>query len=117
MLNLLAQMGVSVSVQDNRGVELCASSVTHPAAPYELVKTMRASILTLGPLVARFGYARVSLPGGCAIGARHVDLRIQALEKLGAEITVDHGYVEARTKRLRGTTFRFPKITVTGTGN
>jgi UDP-N-acetylglucosamine 1-carboxyvinyltransferase len=73
--------------------------------------------LTLGPLVARFGYARVSLPGGCAIGARPVDLHIQALEKLGAEITVDHGYVEARTKRLRGATFRFPKITVTGTEN
>ena len=78
---------------------------------------MRASVLTLGPLVARFGYARVSLPGGCAIGARPIDLHIQALEKLGAKITVDHGYVEARATRLHGTTFRFPKITVTGTEN
>jgi len=81
------------------------------------VKTMRASVLTLGPLVARFGYARVSLPGGCAIGARPIDLHIQALETLGAEIRVEHGYVEARGKRLRGGTFRFPKITVTGTEN
>jgi UDP-N-acetylglucosamine 1-carboxyvinyltransferase len=86
-------------------------------APYELVKTMRASVLTLGPLVARFGYAKVSLPGGCAIGARPIDLHIQALEKLGADITVEHGYVEARAKRLRGATLRFPKITVTGTEN
>jgi UDP-N-acetylglucosamine 1-carboxyvinyltransferase len=78
---------------------------------------MRASVLTLGPLVARFGHARVSLPGGCAIGARPVDLHIQALEALGAETHVDHGYVEARAKRLRGATFRFPKITVTGTEN
>jgi len=94
-----------------------AETVSHAEAPYELVKTMRASVLTLGPLVARFGYARVSLPGGCAIGARPIDLHIQALEKLGAEIHVDHGYVEARAKRLKGTTFRFPKITVTGTEN
>jgi UDP-N-acetylglucosamine 1-carboxyvinyltransferase len=81
------------------------------------VKTMRASVLTLGPLVARFGYARVSLPGGCAIGARPIDIHIQALQRLGAEIIVEHGYVEARTKRLRGATYRFPKITVTGTEN
>jgi UDP-N-acetylglucosamine 1-carboxyvinyltransferase len=94
-----------------------AETISHAEAPYELVKTMRASVLTLGPLVARFGYARVSLPGGCAIGARPIDLHIQALEKLGAEIHVDHGYVEARAKRLRGATFRFPKITVTGTEN
>ncbi len=94
-----------------------AETVSLQEAPYELVKTMRASVLTLGPLVARFGYARVSLPGGCAIGARPIDLHIQALEKLGAEIYVEHGYVEARAKRLRGATFRFPKITVTGTEN
>jgi UDP-N-acetylglucosamine 1-carboxyvinyltransferase len=78
---------------------------------------MRASVLTLGPLVARFGYARVSLPGGCSIGARPIDLHIQALEKLGATISVDHGYVEARATRLHGAAFRFPKITVTGTEN
>jgi UDP-N-acetylglucosamine 1-carboxyvinyltransferase len=94
-----------------------AENVSHAEAPYELVKTMRASVLTLGPLVARFGYARVSLPGGCSIGARPIDLHIQALEKLGATTTMEHGYVEARAKRLRGATFRFPKITVTGTEN
>src|ERR1700735_1258078 len=97
--------------------EIQAETVSHAEAPYDLVKTMRASVLTLGPLVARFGYARVSLPGGCAIGARPIDLHIQALEKLGATISVDHGYVEARAERLHGTTFRFPKITVTGTEN
>src|SRR5215831_15603998 len=119
MAKLLAHMRCRVESPDIPPSEFTiqAESVSHVEAPYELVKTMRASILTLGPLVARFGYARVSLPGGCAIGARPVDLHIQALEKLGAEITVDHGYVEARTKRLRGATFRFPKITVTGTEN
>ena len=119
MAKLLAHMRCRVESPDIPPSEFIiqAESVSHAEAPYELVKTMRASILTLGPLVARFGYARVSLPGGCAIGARPVDLHIQALEKLGAEITVDHGYVEARAKRLRGATFRFPKITVTGTEN
>lgn len=119
MAKLLAHMRCRIESPDIPPSEFIiqAESVSHAEAPYELVKTMRASILTLGPLVARFGYARVSLPGGCAIGARPVDLHIQALEALGADITVDHGYVEARTKRLRGTTFRFPKITVTGTEN
>src|SRR6202167_142008 len=78
---------------------------------------MRACVLALVPRLGRFGYARVSLPGGCAIGARPIDIHIQALEKLGAQISVEHGYVEARCKRLRGATFRFPKITVTGTEN
>jgi UDP-N-acetylglucosamine 1-carboxyvinyltransferase len=119
MAKLLAHMRCRVFSPDlpPSEFEIQAQTVSHAEAPYELVKTMRASILTLGPLVARFGYARVSLPGGCAIGARPVDLHIQALEKLGAEVTVDHGYIEARAKRLRGTTFRFPKITVTGTEN
>jgi UDP-N-acetylglucosamine 1-carboxyvinyltransferase len=119
MAKLLAHMRCRVESPDIPPSEFIiqAETVSHAEAPYELVKTMRASILTLGPLVARFGYARVSLPGGCAIGARPVDIHIQALEKLGADIIVDHGYVEARTKRLRGTTFRFPKITVTGTEN
>ncbi len=94
-----------------------AEAVSQAEAPYELVKTMRASVLSSARLLLRFGYARVSMPGGCAIGARPVDLHIQGLEKLGAEISVDHGYVEARAKRLRGATFRFPKITVTGTEN
>ena len=119
MAKLLAHMCCQVETPDIPPSEftLRAETVSHAEAPYELVKTMRASVLTLGPLVARFGYARVSLPGGCAIGARPIDLHIQALEKLGAEISVEHGYVEARAKRLRGARFRFPKITVTGTEN
>jgi UDP-N-acetylglucosamine 1-carboxyvinyltransferase len=121
MAKLLAHMRCRVESPDLPPSQFTiqAETVTpsHAEAPYELVKTMRASVLTLGPLVARFGYARVSLPGGCAIGTRPIDLHIQALEKLGAQVSVDHGYVEARAKRLRGTTFRFPKITVTGTEN
>jgi len=119
MAKLLAHMRCKVESPDIPPSEFIirAESVSHAEAPYDLVKTMRASVLTLGPLVARFGYARVSLPGGCAIGARPIDLHIQALEQLGATITVDHGYIEAKAGRLRGTTFRFPKITVTGTEN
>src|ERR1019366_2757834 len=119
MAKLLAHMRCKVQSPDipPSSFVIQAETVSHAEAPYELVKTMRASVLTLGPLVARFGYARVSLPGGCAIGARPIDLHIQALEKLGAEISVEHGYVEARADRLRGATFRFPKITVTGTEN
>src|ERR1700693_1891097 len=119
MAKLLAHMRCRVESPDIPPSEFTiqAETVSHAEAPYDLVKTMRASILTLGPLVARFGYAKVSLPGGCAIGARPIDLHIQALETLGAETSVDHGYVEARAKRLRGAIFRFPKITVTGTEN
>src|ERR1700690_145045 len=119
MAKLLAHMRAHVESPDLPPSEftIAAETISHAEAPYDLVKTMRASILTLGPLVGRFGFARVSLPGGCAIGARPVDLHIQALEKLGADISVDHGYVEARAKRLRGATFRFPRITVTGTEN
>jgi UDP-N-acetylglucosamine 1-carboxyvinyltransferase len=119
MAKLLAHMRCKVESPDIPPSEFTiqAENVSHAEAPYELVKTMRASVLTLGPLVARFGYARVSLPGGCSIGARPIDLHIQALERLGATTTVEHGYVEARAKRLRGATFRFPKITVTGTEN
>ena len=119
MAKLLAHMRCRVESPDipPSQVIIQAQTISHAEAPYELVKTMRASILTLGPLVARSGYARVSLPGGCAIGARPVDLHIQALEKLGAQISVEHGYVEARAKRLRGAQVRFPKITVTGTEN
>jgi UDP-N-acetylglucosamine 1-carboxyvinyltransferase len=119
MAKLLAHMRCQVSSPDlpPSAFTIRAENVSMQEAPYELVKTMRASVLTLGPLVARFGHAKVSLPGGCAIGARPVDLHIQALEALGAETKVEHGYVEARAKRLRGTTFRFPKITVTGTEN
>jgi UDP-N-acetylglucosamine 1-carboxyvinyltransferase len=119
MAKLLAHMRCRVESPDIPPSQFViqAETVSHREAPYELVKTMRASVLTLGPLVARFGYAHVSLPGGCAIGARPIDLHIQALEKLGAKIFVEHGYVEAHATRLRGTAFRFPKITVTGTEN
>jgi UDP-N-acetylglucosamine 1-carboxyvinyltransferase len=119
MAKLLAHMRCKVESPDIPPSEftLQAKTVSHGEAPYDLVKTMRASVLTLGPLVARFGYARVSLPGGCAIGARPIDIHIQALESLGAQISVEHGYVEARASRLRGTNFRFPRITVTGTEN
>ena len=119
MAKLLAHMRCRVESPDIPPSEFTiqAETVSHTEAPYELVKTMRASVLSLGPLVARFGYARVSLPGGCSIGARPIDIHIQALEKLGATISVEHGYVEARADRLRGAEFRFPKITVTGTEN
>ncbi len=119
MAKLLAHMRARVESPDLPPSEftIAAETISHAEAPYELVKTMRASILTLGPLVGRFGFARVSLPGGCAIGARPVDLHIQALEKMGAKISIDHGYVEARCKRLHGTQIHFDKITVTGTEN
>src|SRR5205823_6789907 len=102
MLRLLAQMGVAVSLDDAAGVELCAERVASAIAPYDLVKTMRASILVLGPLLARCGEARVSLPGGCAIGLRPVDLHIKGLQAMGAEIAVEQGYIVARSGRLKG---------------
>lgn len=119
MAKLLAHMRAHVESPDLPPSEftIAAETISHAEAPYDLVKTMRASILTLGPLVGRFGFARVSLPGGCAIGSRPGDLHIQALEKMGAKISIDHGYVEARCERLRGTHIHFDKITVTGTEN
>lgn len=119
MAKLLAHMKAHVVAQDlpPSAMTIQTEQISHTEAPYELVKTMRASVLTLGPLVARFGYARVSLPGGCAIGARPIDLHIQALEKMGAKIAIEHGYVEARAERLRGAEIHFDKITVTGTEN
>ena len=116
-LNLLAQMGIELSLDEKLGVSLNGSGLSHFVAPYDLVKTMRASILVLGPLVARFGEARVSLPGGCAIGMRPVDLHIKGLQALGAEITIEHGYVHARSKRLKGTRLVMDLVTVTGTEN
>ncbi|MFZ5557944.1 MAG: UDP-N-acetylglucosamine 1-carboxyvinyltransferase [Pseudomonadota bacterium] len=116
-LGLLAQMGVEVSLDEKLGVELCARELTHLVAPYELVKTMRASILVLGPMLARSGEARVSLPGGCAIGLRPVDQHIKGLEAMGAEIRIDHGYIEARASRLRGARIVMDMVTVTGTEN
>src|SRR4051812_5018017 len=107
---------------DDRQTELTIAPPTGKAkpkleAPYELVKTMRASVLVLGPLVARYGRARVSLPGGCAIGARPIDQHLKGLKALGAEITLTEGYVEARAKRLHGATLNFDMVTVTGTEN
>ncbi len=116
-LNLLAQMGVSLSLDDRLGVGLDARTMANFVAPYDLVKTMRASILVLGPLLARFGRARVSLPGGCAIGMRPVDQHIKGLQALGAEISIEHGYVEARASRLRGARLVLDVVTVTGTEN
>ncbi|MCX7628395.1 MAG: UDP-N-acetylglucosamine 1-carboxyvinyltransferase [Methylophilaceae bacterium] len=116
MLKLLAQMGVEV-MQDGDRVTLDASGLHNPVAPYELVKTMRASILVLGPLTARCGDARVSLPGGCAIGARPVDQHIKGLQAMGAEITMEHGYIHARAGRLKGTRLFTDMVTVTGTEN
>jgi UDP-N-acetylglucosamine 1-carboxyvinyltransferase len=117
-LKLLRQMGVHAETTERSGkVMLDASKVNNLVAPYELVKTMRASILVLGPLVARFGEAKVSLPGGCAIGARPVDQHIKGLQAMGAEISIEHGFIEARAKRLKGTRIITDMITVTGTEN
>jgi UDP-N-acetylglucosamine 1-carboxyvinyltransferase len=117
MLRLLAQMGLRVTVDEKMGVELNGAGITNLVAPYDLVKTMRASILTLGPLVARFGEAKVSLPGGCAIGERPVDLHIKGLTAMGAEITIEHGYLHAKAKRLKGARIFMDTVTVTGTEN
>lgn len=115
-LKVLNQMGVK-SETDGSRVQLDASRVDNLVAPYELVKTMRASILVLGPLLARFGEAKVSLPGGCAIGARPVDQHIKGLQAMGAEISIEHGFIEARAKRLKGARIVTDMITVTGTEN
>jgi UDP-N-acetylglucosamine 1-carboxyvinyltransferase len=114
---LLAEMGVCAEVREDGSASLEAPHVTSFEAPYELVKTMRASILVLGPLLARFGAARVSLPGGCAIGARPVNLHIAGLEKMGARCNVVHGYVEASTDGLKGAHILMDTVTVTGTEN
>jgi len=118
--SLLDELGVDSSIEHeehgNR-VEIQARKLLNPLAPYELVKQMRASVLVLGPLVARFGHARVSLPGGCAIGARPINLHLKGLEKLGATISMDHGYVDARADGLKGAPFYFDTVSVTGAEN
>ncbi|MGY6588795.1 MAG: UDP-N-acetylglucosamine 1-carboxyvinyltransferase [Wenzhouxiangella sp.] len=116
-IELLGRMGVLVSVGDRCAVGLDASGLHTQVAPYDLVKTMRASILVLGPLLARSGEAQVSLPGGCAIGARPVDLHLAGLSAMGAEITVEGGYIKARAKRLKGARVVLDTVTVTGTEN
>ena len=117
MLSLLQMMGVQVTLDDRMTVEVDASHVNNYEAPYELVKTMRASILVLGPLLTRFGAADVSLPGGCAIGARPVNLHVAGLEAMGAEVVVEDGYIKARAERLHGAHIDFDTVTVTGTEN
>ena len=117
MLRLIGQMGVAVTLDGNEGVLLDSRGLNNPFAPYDLVKTMRASILVLGPLLARCGEARVSLPGGCAIGARPVDQHIKGLQAMGADIRVEGGYVHAKASRLKGARIVTDMVTVTGTEN
>jgi UDP-N-acetylglucosamine 1-carboxyvinyltransferase len=116
-MELLGQMGVRLTVDEKMNIEVDSSTIDKYEAPYELVKTMRASILVLGPLLARFGEAHVSLPGGCAIGTRPVDIHIDSLIKMGADIEVEAGYIHARVKRLQGCHLVLDKVTVTGTEN
>jgi len=117
MLSLLQVMGVKVTIADELTVEIDASDVSGRQAPYELVKTMRASILVLGPLVARYGEADVSMPGGCAIGARPVNLHVAGLQAMGAEVAVEEGFIKARAAHLHGAHIVFDIVTVTGTEN
>jgi UDP-N-acetylglucosamine 1-carboxyvinyltransferase len=117
MIELLGRMGVSVTVDERMRIEVDATTLREPFAPYELVKTMRASILVLGPLVARFGKADVSLPGGCAIGARPVNIHVAGLQAMGADIHIENGYIRARAGRLKGARLVLDTVTVTGTEN
>jgi len=116
MLSLLQQMGVTTQ-SSNSKIELSAKYISNPTAPYEMVKTMRAAILVLGPLVARLGEAHISLPGGCAIGLRPVDQHIKGLQAMGAEIVIEHGYIRAQASKLIGAEILMDIVTVTGTEN
>ena len=116
-ISLLTEMGATLSIDEKMKVSIDASSIKKFYAPYEMVKTMRASILVLGPLLAHFGQAKVSLPGGCAIGSRPVNLHIDGLKAMGANIKVEDGYIIAKTKKLKGAKINFPTTTVTGTEN
>ena len=116
-MELLGQMGVQLTIDERMRIHVDPRPAKNYFAPYDLVKTMRASILVLGPLVARFGEAVVSLPGGCAIGSRPVNLHIQGLQALGADVTVENGYIKARAKRLKGARIVMDMVTVTGTEN
>ena len=117
MLALLGHMGVGITLDDKNHVTLNGAQIAHREAPYEMVKTMRAAILVLGPTLARFGEARVSLPGGCAIGSRPVDLHIKGLQAMGADILIEHGYIHAKASRLQGARIVLDTVTVTGTEN
>jgi UDP-N-acetylglucosamine 1-carboxyvinyltransferase len=116
-MELLGRLGVKLTVDERMGIQTDARQINSVEAPYELVKTMRASILVLGPLLARFGEADVSLPGGCAIGARPVNIHLEGLRAMGAEVQVENGYVHARAKRLQGARYVMDMVTVTGTEN
>jgi UDP-N-acetylglucosamine 1-carboxyvinyltransferase len=116
-LELMGRFGTRIELSENMDLVADNSSITELRAPYDLVKTMRASILVLGPLLARFGEAEVSLPGGCAIGSRPVNLHIQGLKAMGAELEIEDGYIKARARRLKGTRFFFDLVSVTGTEN
>ena len=116
-LNLLRRMGVEIICHDGVRLEIDAANISDFLAPYELVKTMRASVLVLGPLLSRFGRADVSLPGGCAIGARPINLHVAGLQAMGAEITIDNGFIRARAERLKGAHIVLDTVTVTGTEN
>ena len=116
-MSLLARMGCQITMGDDKRVVVDPTSINNYTAAYELVRTMRASILVLGPLVARYGEAQVSLPGGCAIGARPVNLHIEGLQAMGADITISGGYIKARADRLKGARISFDTVTVTGTEN
>ena len=117
MIRLIAGMGVSVTLADDNKLMLDSSKIRNYLAPYDLVKTMRASILVLGPLIARFGEASVSLPGGCAIGARPVNLHLDGLKAMGADVEINEGYICAKAKKLKGAHFSFSPVSVTGTAN
>jgi UDP-N-acetylglucosamine 1-carboxyvinyltransferase len=118
MINLLGQLGSSVTIDANVNVEINNANLNSSVAPYDLVRTMRASILVLGPLLVRFGQAKVSLPGGCAIGSRPVDLHLKGLEAMGASVKIDNGFIDVKTNGcLRGAKYKFAKVTVTGTEN
>ena len=117
MIELLGRMGVSVTIDEKMRIEVDASTIKEYFAPYQLVKTMRASILVLGPLLARYGAADVSLPGGCAIGARPVNIHVAGLQAMGADIHIENGYIKARAGRLRGAHLVLETVTVTGTEN
>ena len=117
MIELFGCMGVQLLMNERMNVEVHAGTIQHLTAPYDLVKTMRASILVLGPLLAHFGHAEVALPGGCAIGSRPVDLHIRGLQAMGADITVENGYIRANAKKLRGAHLKLETVTVTGTEN
>src|SRR5579864_8851010 len=116
-VELLGRMGATVTIDERMRIEVDGSTVKECFAPYELVKTMRASILVLGPLVARFGSADVSLPGGCAIGARPVNIHVAGLQAMGADIRIEGGYIRARAERLKGARLVLDTVTVTGTEN